>query len=60
MTHYGRTRRTLAYYAEHPRALDAAVEERDERELAREEARVDVDPDFAEWLTELEPDEDKT
>jgi hypothetical protein len=52
--------RPLSYYQAHPRAFDAAVRERDERELAREEARVDVDPDFEQWLTELEPDEDKT
>lgn len=65
MTRYGRNRRSLAYYAEYPRAFDVAVEDWNERELARYERQVDrdepdVDPDFRMWLLELEPDEDKT
>lgn len=52
--------RPLSYYKTYPRAFDRAVEDWNERELARYEAQVDVDPDFEAWLAELEPDEDKT
>jgi hypothetical protein len=51
-------KRTLAWYAEHPRAFDLAVFEWNDRELARHERETDVDEDYEARLEQIEPEEE--
>lgn len=66
MTRYGRKRRrTLAWYAEHPRAFEEDVARHDvaelERHLAEQEAREPREDRFerdqARWLAPVDPDD---